>query len=268
LVRRFGNNRRENYVSIKITETWAGRTCFGKRAPKARTTGWPRLRFFCAPIWRKKGGIMATATKSRLRKVNALLIKEGRDCDKGFTTEFALAVDAKHARSLIQREVNKQKKLAKIHGPVCTVYKYSTDGVKLQFPGRFYTAVAVKKPDGWEPRHSLDVRQSPEEASYNGHGYEWNLSFNNLEWSDRESAFRDASKWNSVEPLQNADEIDWHVVVELGVPFDRMLVNVVLHDGIGFLKVRNLTVPAEVVRPTANEVSRLAKAPFARKVVA
>jgi hypothetical protein len=33
----------------------------------ARTTGWPRLRFFCAPIWRRKGGNMSHfATDPRL----------------------------------------------------------------------------------------------------------------------------------------------------------------------------------------------------------
>lgn len=119
-------------------------------------------------------------------------------------------------------------------------YPTKTEKVRVTFSGQHFLSVAIKRPEGWEPKHPLDLPEVIDDNT--DQGYEWTVHPEiAADWQTREEAIRDTAEVNggdpnNTDPHREAD--DWRVTVERGsiIPQSGLLFTVQLSDGVGHIE--------------------------------
>ncbi len=210
---------------------------------------------------------MSTAIKPRksVRKVKLFRVTSDHGMsyirDGGSTINVARTkADAKR---LLKADADREAESNAFHKEMKPDYERTPHKRKIEpFVGVMdhgvFMVVTVERPEGWQPRHSLDLPGALDGGTY---GYDWcyDSGTEGDGFITREDALRQCSEWNAGDGHPNDRESDWRVVIEAGKPMGEILYQVHITCGVGYLETMHIERPIFVVRPTRAEIKEHAK---------
>jgi hypothetical protein len=147
--------------------------------------------------------------------------------------------------------------------------RYKIERLGAKFSGKVFLCASVDWPDGWMPKHCLDL---PRELSTGTWGHELWLREEESDLSVmREDVVAEVAEKNCEEmsrkPEANERPFYWSCIIEVGDVFGDGLGVFKIIDGVGLLNTAICNRVIRVVKATAAEIEKYSQ-PSKRKVVA